>query len=200
MCRRLLAQETLQQVEEVAGKKFAECQVLSDLREVDLHEWEGLYKQNIKEQWPQIYSKWRGNSPADFRLESGKYPIRDLWKRAEGVWQQILQEAATEQGAQPLLGKKSSLLTGHNGINQALLAQALGLSEESFRKFEFQNCGVVEVLWNPNEDKARMWRWLYPARRAWKTVEETRAELNVSDTDSENESETSSPGSSPCAD
>ena len=196
------AQQTLQQAEKVAGQQFGagKAQVIKDLREVDLHEWEGLYKEQIKQLWPDIYSQWRGDRPRDFRLESGKYPIRELWSRAVGVWQQILEAAAAEQGPQPLLGKKSSLLTGHNGINQALLASALGLSEESFRKFEFPNCGVAEVVWNPGEERARMWHWLYPTRTAWKTVDETRAELmHASNMDCDTKMEASSPVPSPCA-
>lgn len=195
------AQETLEQAEEVAGKPFAENKVvIDDLREVDLHEWEGLYKKKIKETWPDIYQQWRGDNPADFRLESGRYPIRDLWRRASGVWQQLLTEATERGGAEPLLGKKTSLLTGHNGVNQALFATALGLSEEAFRKYEFPNCGVMEVVWNPGEEKARMWRWIYPSRTEWKTVEETLVDLsNVSSEEGESESAESG-GSSPCAD
>jgi broad specificity phosphatase PhoE len=204
------AQETLERAEEVAGRTFADSKaVINDLREVDLHEWEGLYKQKIKEKWPGIYEQWRGDSPGDFRLESGAYPIRDLWARASRVWEQLLQEAGAEEGAESLalLGTKSTLVTGHNGINQALLARALGLSEEAFRKFEFPNCGVVELVWNPGEDKARMWRWLYPERGAWKSVAETCSEWSsVTDTDAETECGSQSSGrscspiTSPCTD
>jgi probable phosphoglycerate mutase len=197
------AQQTLAQAEESAGKQFADKRVvIDDLREVDLHEWEGLYKSKIKATWPDAYRLWRGNNPGEFRLDSGKYPIRDLWKRADGVWKQVLEEAAAEGGGrEPLLGTKTSLLTGHNGINQALFATALGLSEEAFRKFEFPNCGVMEVVWNPGDDKARMWRWLYPTRTAWKTVEETCNELSrLTDSESgESDTSSSSPGST-CTD
>ena len=195
------AKQTLQHAEDVAGKQFASSKaVIDDLREVDLHEWEGLYKQKIRQQWPEIYSQWRGDNPADFRLESGAYPIRELWERASGVWQQILDEAAAEGGGDmPLLGTRTSLLTGHNGINQALLAVALGLGCEYFRKLEFPNCGVVEVVWNPGEETARMWRWVYPEPTAWKTVADTVRDAScVSDTDSGEDA--SSALSSPCTD
>jgi broad specificity phosphatase PhoE len=198
------AQETLEQAEEVAGKAFAESKVvIDDLREVDLHEWEGLYKKKIKETWPDIYNQWRGGNPAGFRLESGKYPIRDLWKRASGVWKQLLTEASGRDGAERLLGNKTSLLTGHNGVNQALFATAFGLSEEAFRQFEFPNCGVMELVWNPAEDRAREWRWIYPSRTEWKTMEETKLDLsNVPSASSEGgESESAeSGGSSPVSD
>ena len=53
----------------------------------------------------------------------------------------------------------------------------MGLPEEAFRKFEFPNCGVAEVIWNPGEQLARMWRWVYPTPSPWKAVEETRLEI-----------------------
>lgn len=167
---------------------------------------QGLYKKEIKEQWPEIYNQWRGDSPGDFRLDSGRYPIRDLWQRAGGVWQQLLEEAAAEGGKEPMLGTKSSLVTGHNGINQAMLAKALGLSEEAFRKFEFPNCGVAEVVWNPGEDKARMWRWIYPTPSVWRSVEDTAAELarkraaDAENSETDSDSVNSSVASSPCMD
>jgi probable phosphoglycerate mutase len=175
------------------------------LREVDLHEWEGLYKQQIKDQWPDLYRHWRGESPGKFRVASGKYPIRDLWARAGVVWQQLLQEAESEGGAESLakIGTKRSLVIGHNGINQALLATALGLSEEAFRKFEFPNCGLVELVWNPGEPRAKLWRRVYPKPTAWEVVAEGQGELGsaVSDTEVDDESDASlSSLASPCTD
>ena len=200
------AQETLQVAEKVAGKALGDSKtVLDNLREVDLHEWEGLYKQQIKDQWPDLYRHWRGESPGKFRVASGKYPIRDLWARAGVVWQQLLQEAEGEGGAESLakIGTKRSLVIGHNGINQALLATALGLSEEAFRKFEFPNCGLVELVWNPGEPRAKLWRRVYPKPTAWEVVAEGQGELGsaVSDTEVDDESDASlSSLASPCTD
>lgn len=194
------AQETLQHAEEVAGKQFADRKiVMNELREVDLHEWEGMYKQKIKEKWPEIYRQWRGDSPSEFRLESGAFPIRDLWSRAGDVWQQVLSDVEAEegQGDRALLTSRRHLITGHNGINQALLATALGMGSEAFRKLEFQNCAVAEVAWNPGEEKARVWRWIYPERTPWKTAAETVAVLETSNASEEANDSTSS---SPCND
>ena len=69
--------------------------------------------------------------------------------------------------------KRTTLITGHNGINQALLATALGLPEKAFRKFEFPNCGVVEIVWKPGQERACKWRYLYPTPSEWKTTQET---------------------------
>ena len=200
------AQETLHVAEKVAGRALGDSKtVLDNLREVDLHEWEGLYKQQIKDQWPDLYRHWRGESPGKFRVASGKYPIRDLWARAGVVWQQLLQEAEGEGGAESLakIGTKRSLVIGHNGINQALLATALGLSEEAFRKFEFPNCGLVELVWNPGEPRAKLWRRVYPKPTAWEVVAggQGKQGSSVSDTEVDDESDASlSSLASPCTD
>lgn len=170
--------------------------ILKDLREVDLHEWEGLYKKQIKEQWPEIYEQWRGSRPADFCL-LGRYPIRDLWSRARSVWARVFSHDTAGDGTRGLgrlpsritghhahthagTGKGCTLLIAHNGINQALLATAFGLTEDAFRSFEFPNCGVVELIWKPGEKTAAMWRWIYPTPSTWKTEEQTRIEWQKS--------------------
>ena len=192
------AQETLQEAEKAMGDHRSVAQhqlvpglepkstrVLNDLREVDLHEWEGLLKQEIKRQWPHLYHTWRGDSPEEFRLLSGRYPIRDLWARAASVWAHVLSDASAGQAQ---ARGRGTLLVGHNGINQALLATAVGLPADAFRFFEFPNCGIAEVVWNPGEATARQWRWVYgggagdapaggyPAPSPWKTAEQTRLE------------------------
>ena len=174
------AQDTLKEAEEAAGKTFADTKVVvNDLREVDLHEWEGLYKKAIKEQWPDTYELWRGKNPEEMQLASGRYPIRDLWQRAAAVWGQLLADAASHQGTGGMARKRTTLITGHNGINQALLATALGLPEKAFRKFEFPNCGVVEIVWKPGQERACMWRYLYPTVSEWMTTQETEGVIEA---------------------
>ena len=91
---------------------------------MDLGEWEGLYKKQIKEHWPEIYGQWRGDRPAEFRLLSGRFPIRDVWQRAEAVWARVLGDAdaagKARGGQRGPHGDPVTLVTGHNGINQAL--------------------------------------------------------------------------------
>jgi broad specificity phosphatase PhoE len=169
--------ETLQHTDAVSDKKREDdAKVIHDLREVDLHEWEGLAKKDIKQRWPDLYAEYKGGNPADFRLPSGKYPIKELWKRADGVWEDLLFDA-DEVASSTKRNGAASLVFGHNGINQALLGTALGLSADVYRKFEFPNCGMVDLLWNPGAEQAVKWRCLYPSPSAWKTSEETQSEL-----------------------
>jgi broad specificity phosphatase PhoE len=130
-----------------------------------------MLKKEIQLRYPEVYKQWRGDRPKDLRLDSGVYPIRDLWERADGVWQQILVEAAEDKTSRQLGGRRT-LVAAHNGINQAMLCRAAGLDENYFRKMEFPNCGVAEVIWNPGEPRARRWRWLYPAKSVWVEIPE----------------------------
>lgn len=169
------AQQTLKLVESV-GKPLGEATVVPDLREIDLHEWEGMLKADIKEKYPEFYQQWRGDNPKEFKLASGKFPIRDLFERAKGVWTGLLEEAHAGLQEEEALqggvtkGRVQTLVTGHNGINQAMLCAAAGMDEDCFRKYEFPNCGICEIVWNPGEARARRWRWLYPEKSPWNEV------------------------------
>ncbi|KAJ1490939.1 histidine phosphatase superfamily [Baffinella frigidus] len=161
------AQQTLE-IAEASGRRLPPASVVQDLREIDLHEWEGMLKKEIQLRYPELYNQWRGG---------GSPKIRDLWARASGVWKRLLKEAAADVaeggGSGPGgLRARRTLVTGHNGINQAMLCAAAGLDENFFRKLEFANCGVAEVIWNPGEARARRWRWLYPAKSVWVEVPE----------------------------
>jgi len=168
------AQQTLQLVQSV-GKPLVKATVIPDLREVDLHEWEGMLKADIKEKYPEIYEKWRGANAKEFQLASGRYPIRDLYERARGVWATLLNNAWEKLDEEEAISgaterRVQTLVTGHNGINQAMLCAAAGLDEDSFRQYEFPNCGICEVVWNPGEARARRWRWLYPEQSPWTEI------------------------------
>lgn len=162
------ARQTLEAADAAANGKMSEVKVMDDLREIDLYEWQGMLKEDIKEQYPEAFSRWRREigGASQFKLPSGNAPIVQLWERARGVWEHVLADAeACGRSELP------TLLVAHNGIIQALLCIAMGLGEDFFRKFEVPNCGVIEVEWVPGEASARRWRWLYPEEDAeWQEI------------------------------
>lgn len=108
---------------------------LHALREVDLHSWEGLTKSAVVVRDPAAFEAWC-HEPHAFQLD-GRWPIRNLWRRAsQEAWVQIL-SIASEACCGP-----SALLVAHQGVNKALLGTALGLREEAFRRLP-QVGGVV---------------------------------------------------------
>lgn len=107
--------------------------IIQDLREIDLYEWEGLLKDEVKARYPVHYEKWRGDNAAEFQLVSGHYPVRELWTRARSVWQEVFGDLRAGQAR----GQDCTvLMMGHNAMNQALLCAFMGYDESHFRRFE----------------------------------------------------------------
>mmetsp|Transcript_18834 Transcript_18834/g.43480 ORF Transcript_18834/g.43480 Transcript_18834/m.43480 type:complete len:449 (+) Transcript_18834:112-1458(+) len=159
------ARETLRIVAGDAGDAAVEEAVVDDdLREIDLYEWQGMLKHDIKTEFPDDFAKWRGAGAATFRLPSGNYPVVQLWARARKVWERLL--AGAEETSEVGGDGDGSLIVAHNAVIQAMLCTAMGLGEDSFRKFQVPNCGVVEVEWVPGEAMARRWRWRFPTEDA----------------------------------
>ena len=95
-------------------------EIIGDLREIDLYEWQGLLKGEVMSRYPNEYEKWRGENAADFKLASGHYPVRELWRRAELVWEQVLRDAWSDGGGEQAGAEpRSVLMMGHNAMNQA---------------------------------------------------------------------------------
>lgn len=113
---------------ERAGPKHA----LHDLRELDLHSWEGALKTEAAARDPGAYAAWK-DRPAAFQLD-GRRPVCDLWRRARSVWRALLDPGGALRGSLgPAQGAPSVLLVAHQGMNKALISTALGLEEDAFR-------------------------------------------------------------------
>mmetsp|Transcript_50677 Transcript_50677/g.123545 ORF Transcript_50677/g.123545 Transcript_50677/m.123545 type:complete len:386 (+) Transcript_50677:260-1417(+) len=153
------AVQTLEEVKGVTGRQgpLPEEVVMDDLREIDLYEWQGMLKSDIKQKFPAEYALWRGNGASNFVLPSGNAPVVQLWDRARDVWSQVLADGLDSDPSEG-----PALVVAHNGIIQAMLCTAMGLDEDFFRTFQVPNCGVLELEWVPGEAVARRWRWLYP--------------------------------------
>jgi broad specificity phosphatase PhoE len=129
------AQQTLEVACEVvasAGLDLPTPTVIDDLREIDLYEWQGLLKQEIKDRFPDEYKKWRGDFPSKFVLPSGNAPVLQLWERARGVWEHLMKASAKKEK----FADEPVLLVAHNAIIQALLCTSMGMGEDFFRKLE----------------------------------------------------------------
>ncbi|KAL6771387.1 CA1P1 [Auxenochlorella protothecoides x Auxenochlorella symbiontica] len=119
---------------ERAGPKHA----LHDLRELDLHSWEGALKTEAAARDPGAYAAWK-DRPAAFQLD-GRRPVCDLWRRARSVWRALLDPGGALRGSLgPAQGAPSVLLVAHQGMNKALISTALGLEEDAFRSLPQAN-------------------------------------------------------------
>ncbi|MCO5582273.1 hypothetical protein L7F22_036165 [Adiantum nelumboides] len=109
---------------------------IHDLREIDLYGFQGLMKNEGKEQYGDAYRTWQVDA-ANFLID-GHFPVRELWARAQKCWEEILCHSG-----------QSILVVAHNAVNQALVATATGLGPEYFRLLLQSNCGVSVLDFAP---------------------------------------------------
>lgn len=108
-----------------------------DLREIDLYSFQGLLKHEGKERFGEAYRQWQKDA-VNFTID-GHYPVRELWARAKNCWAKILSHNG-----------QSILVVAHNAVNQALVATAIGLGPEYFRRLLQSNCGVSVLDFTPS--------------------------------------------------
>jgi broad specificity phosphatase PhoE len=159
------AQQTLELLRE-SVPSLPEAIDVHDLREIDLHSWEGRTKAELQAAFPQAYEAWKG-SPILFDV--GKYsPVIELWGRATRAWRDEIRkdeftpynERMTEH--RELEESDGILLVCHNAVGQALLSTAFGGDCTDFRKREFSNCGLAEIDWPSDAARATQWRMRTP--------------------------------------
>lgn len=146
------ARDTLSRVRQQATD-LPEETVWHDLRELDLHEWEGRNKIDLQTTDAVAWKAWEEGNSFEFDV-SGKKPLVDVWDRADAVWKKLRLKSDSP-------GRKT-LLVCHATLGQALLNTALGRDASFFRDIRFPNCGLVEIEWEVDSPKASWWRWHHP--------------------------------------
>jgi broad specificity phosphatase PhoE len=147
--------------------------VWHDLRELDLHEWEGRNKADLQSNDAAAWQAWERGDAFNLVISEHK-PILDVWERAASVWERLRKEFQQQNDGQQQLASSSSsfntLLVCHGTMGQALLNTALGRDASSFRDFHFENCGLVEIEWPYESPTGSGWTWHHPEpsqRRRW---------------------------------
>jgi probable phosphoglycerate mutase len=109
------------------------------LLEIDLPEWEGMLRDEVKSQFAEAYHLW-STQPAQLEMQrSGPdgpisfFPVRSLYDQAEEFWQTTL----------PQHSGQTILVVAHNGIIRALVSTALGLAAENYKILRQSNCGIT---------------------------------------------------------
>ncbi len=110
------------------------------LMEINLSIWQGLSKQDVKENFAQDYNCWQ-ETPHLFNCirehkdqisGSPYFPVLELFHQARQFWQELL---ANNQG-------QTILIVAHAGINRALISTAIGLSLKHYHSLQQSNCGI----------------------------------------------------------
>jgi phosphoserine phosphatase len=129
------------------GGTSPRLEIHPNLREIEMHDWEGQTFQHIRETFPADYLCWK-QRPHQFQLtvsctpspESKPtatladpcFPVVELYERAQQFWQEIL----------PRHLGQTVLIVGHGGTNRALISTALGLAPSRFHTLQQSNCGI----------------------------------------------------------
>ena len=96
----------------VSGIPEADIEVMSQLREIDLGDWDGERMENIKTRFPDAWEE-RGRHIESFRIPNGE-SFQDLHDRVIPVFQKIMAEA-----------HGNVLVVAHAGVNRIILCHVL---------------------------------------------------------------------------
>mmetsp|Transcript_30512 Transcript_30512/g.40309 ORF Transcript_30512/g.40309 Transcript_30512/m.40309 type:complete len:296 (+) Transcript_30512:36-923(+) len=158
------AQQTLAIVVEelqAAGKPIPDIETIDEIREIELFEWQGQLKSDLRVKYPNEIQAW-STQPTEFVL-GGRQPVVELFERASVAWSKIRDSLANDA---VMVGKSqpSILMVAHGAVNQALIGTAFGFGPQVYRKYPFPNCGMAEILWDlKGSNQASMFRWQYPS-------------------------------------
>lgn len=101
------------------------------LTEVCMADWQGLYYQEVKDNYPDAYRCWQ-NTPDLFTRNQIDYPVLELFKKAKAFWQEILHKHRGQ----------TILIVAHGGTNRALIGTAIALSPKYYHSLQQCNCGI----------------------------------------------------------
>jgi len=90
-------------------------QVMPELREINLGQWDGLPKQEVRCSYPEEFEK-RGADLVEFRPAGGE-SFQDLSARVIPVFERIIRDLKNER----------VLIVGHAGVNRTILCHLLGM-------------------------------------------------------------------------
>lgn len=117
----------------VAARGSVPVELVSDLRELDFGEYEGLTYDEIAARHPDVYREWM-HAPTSVRFPNGEC-FDELRMRVLSAFQNILRERAGLTIA----------IVSHGGVNRALLAWALQIPDSSVFRLA-QDYAAINLL------------------------------------------------------
>jgi len=107
-----------------------EPEVLDDLIEIGLGDWEGLHRDEISGKWPEIWRQSRID-PSDITLPNGE-SFQQVTERAVRAFTQMV---AGNTG-------QHVLAVTHDAVIRVLVAHVLGTSNSIYRRLEINNASL----------------------------------------------------------
>jgi broad specificity phosphatase PhoE len=117
----------------LAEPHLLELNVLDDLIELGLGDWQGLHMDEIKRRWPDVWQQSRID-PSEVTMPNGE-SFRQVTERAVRVFESVL-------GSNP--GKQVVIVT-HEVVVKVIVAHVLGVSNSMYRRFEVNNASLSVI-------------------------------------------------------
>ena len=116
-----------------------EPEVLDDLIEIQLGDWQGLHRDEIKRKWPELWRQSRID-PSELTMPNGE-SYRQVTERAVRALKMV---------ARANRGKQAAIVT-HEVIIRVLIAHVLGVSNSIYRRLAVNNgsLSLIRVGNNP---------------------------------------------------
>jgi broad specificity phosphatase PhoE len=110
-----------------------ELKVLDDLIEIRLGDWQGLYMNEIKRRWPELWQQSRVD-PSELTMPNGE-SFSQVTARAVRAFKTVVEANR---------GKQAVIMT-HDVIVRVLVAHILGVSNSIYRRFEINNASLTVI-------------------------------------------------------
>lgn len=125
-------QRSVQTAEIIAEKKITQIEKLSELREINMGNWEGKTFREIKEKFPKEFNA-RLDEIENFKPNGGE-SFKECQLRAISIFNKIAET-----------NNKNVVIVAHAGINRSILAYLLGMPLKNIFKFQ-QNYGCINKI------------------------------------------------------
>ena len=107
-----------------------EPEVLDDLIEIRLGDWQGLHMDEIKRGWPELWQQWRID-PSELTVPNGE-SFSEVTERAIRAFDRIVEANRNKQ----------AVIVTHDVIVKVIVAHVLGASNSIYRRFEISNASL----------------------------------------------------------
>jgi len=118
-----------------------ESQVVNDLIEIQLGDWQGLHLNEIKQRWPELWQQSR-TDPTDLTLPNGE-SFRQVTERVVQAFEMLVEANR---------GKQAIIVT-HDGIIRILTAHTLGVSNSIYRRLDVNNASLSVIQVTDNNSR-----------------------------------------------
>jgi len=120
----------------LAAPHGLEPELLDDLKEIQIGDWQGLHRDEIKQRWPELWRDWRVD-PSILTLPNGE-SLNDVRERIVNAFNRIVSSSEGNQ----------VIIVSHGAAIKAFVAYILGVSNKIYNSFDISNASlsVIQVI------------------------------------------------------